>query len=119
MTKPEEIKMSKKKIYSKHLEKGKFYIHSDGHKGHPALLFSKIDKKNKYLILVFTSSPGPRRVKLKHSIEPEKISQSFVHKNPTIAKRGELGRKPLEGIKIHNDDKIIVKIIIKKATHRN
>lgn len=111
--------MSKKRIYNKHLEKGRFYIHSDGHKGHPALVFKKIDKKNKYYILVFTSSPGPRRIKLKHSIEPNKIAQSFVHKNPTIAKRGELGKNELKGIKIHKEDKITLKVIIKKTIHRN
>ena len=37
--------MSKKKFYNKHLEKGRFYIHSDGHGGHPALLYKKRDKK--------------------------------------------------------------------------
>lgn len=41
--------MSKKKIYNKHLEKGRFYIHSDGHGGHPALLYKKSDKKNIFL----------------------------------------------------------------------
>lgn len=56
--------MSKKKIYSKHLEKGRFYIHSDGHGGHPALLYKKRDKKNIYFIVVFTSSNGPKRKKL-------------------------------------------------------
>ena len=43
--------MSKKKIYNKHLEKGRFYLHSDGHGGHPALLYKKRDKKNKYYVL--------------------------------------------------------------------
>ena len=106
--------MSKKIIYPKHLEKGRFYIHSDGHNGHPALIFKKIDKKNKYFILIFTSSIGPRRTKLKHSIEPKKISQSFVHNKPKIAKRRELGRNELKGIKVHKDDKPTIKVIIKK-----
>ena len=37
--------MSKKKIYNKHLEKGRFYLHSDGHGGHPALLYKKEIKR--------------------------------------------------------------------------
>ena len=37
--------MSKKKIYSKHLEKGRFYTHSDRQGGHPALLYKKRDQK--------------------------------------------------------------------------
>ena len=57
--------MSKKKIYNKHLEKGRFYLHSDGHGGHPALLYKKRAKKNEYYVVVFTSSPGPKRTRLK------------------------------------------------------
>ena len=106
--------MSKKIIYPKHLEKGRFYLHSDGHKGHPALLFKKIDRKNLYYIVIFTSSFGPKRIKLKHSIEPNKIAQSFVHKRPTVAKRRDLGRKELKGLKIHKDDKPLIKVILKK-----
>ena len=39
--------MSRKVIFKKHLEKGRFYIHSDGRGGHPALLYKKRDKKKK------------------------------------------------------------------------
>ena len=106
--------MSKKKIYSKHLEKGRFYIHSDGRGGHPALLYKKRDKKNKYFIIVFTSSDGPKRKKLKHSIQPEKIKTSYVHNMPRVAKRKDLGRKELKGIKINKEDKPVVKVIEKK-----
>ena len=60
--------MSKKTIYKKHLERGRFYLHSDGHGGHPALLYKKLDKKNVYHVVLFTSSAGPKRRKLKHSI---------------------------------------------------
>ena len=37
--------MSKKAIFKKHLEKGRFYIHSDGHGGHPAILYKKVIHK--------------------------------------------------------------------------
>ena len=97
--------MSKKKIYNKHLERGRFYIHSDGHGGHPALLYKKSDKKNSYFVIVFTSSPGPKRIKLKHSIEPIKVRVSFVHNTPSKSKRRDLGSRPLEGIKINKEDK--------------
>ena len=39
--------MSKKKIYNKHLEKGRFYHRSDSKGGHPALIYKKSDRKNK------------------------------------------------------------------------
>ena len=106
--------MSKKKIYNKHLEKGRFYIHSDGHGGHPALLYKKNDRKNVYYVVVFTSSPGPRRIKLKHSIEPIKIRVSFVHNKPSKSKRRDLGSRPLVGIKINKEDKSLIEIIKRK-----
>ena len=106
--------MSKKKIYNKHLEKGRFYIHSDRNGGHPALLYKKIDKKNKYYVVVFTSSSGKRRTKLKHSIEPIKVKTSYIQNMPAVAKRNELGRKTLNRLHIHKDDKPLVKLIEKK-----
>ena len=106
--------MSKKKIYNKHLEKGRFYLHSDGHGGHPALLYKKRDKKNKYYVLIFTSSPGPKRTRLKHSIEPIKIKISFVHNVPSISKRRDFKSKELKDIKINKEDKPLIKFIEKK-----
>lgn len=106
--------MSKKIIYSKHLEKGRFYIHSDGHGGHPALLYKKNDKKNKCYIVIFTSSDGPKRKLLNHSIEPEKIEKSYAHNTPKIVKRKDLGRNELKSIKINKEDKKIVEIIKRK-----
>ena len=106
--------MSKKYLYSKHLEKGRFYVHSDGQGGHPALLYKKRDSKNKYYIIVFTSSPGPKRIQLKHSIEPIKVESTFVHKNPRVCKRRDLGSRPLVGMKIHKDDKPLIRSIQKK-----
>ena len=103
--------MSKKKIYNKHLERGRFYIHSDGHGGHPALLYKKNDRKNEYYVIIFTSSPGTKRIQLKHSIEPLKVEISFVHTSPTKSKRRDLGSNILVGIKIHKDDKPLIKFI--------
>lgn len=106
--------MSKKKIYNKHLEKGRFYIHSDGHGGHPALLYKKRDNKNLYFVVIFISSKGPKRIKLKHSIEPAKVKESFVHNSPKKAKRKDLGERPLSGLSINKEDKPLIKSIEKK-----
>ena len=106
--------MSKKKIYNKHFEKGRFYLHSDGHGGHPAFLYKKRDQKNEYYIVIFTSSPGPKRTKLKHSIEPIKIKVSFFHNNPSKSKRRDLNSKELKGIRIDKEDKPTIKFIEKK-----
>ena len=85
--------MSKKKKYSKHLEKGRFYLHNDRNGGHPALLYKKRDNKNMYFVVVFTSKPGKRRTKLKCSIEPSKIKITYVHNLPVISKRKDIGKK--------------------------
>lgn len=105
--------MSKKKIYNKHLEKGRFYLHSDGHGGQ-ALLIKKSDRKNIYFIVVFTSSPGPKRKRLKHSIEPIKIKVSFVHNTPKISSRRELGRNPMNSLNIDKEDKPLIESIKRK-----
>ena len=106
--------MSKKKIYNKRLLKGKFYIHGDSHGGHPALLYKKRDKKNKYYIIIFTSSPGPKRKALKHSIEPIKVKVSYVHNTPKISKRKDLSSFPMIGLRIDPEDKITIEIIKRK-----
>lgn len=106
--------MSKKIIVKKHLEKGRFYIHNDKHGGHPALLYKKRDNKNKYFIVIFTSSNGSKRTKLRHSIEPEKVKISYVHNTPSVVKRRDLGTKKMIGIKIHKEDKPLIKVIKNK-----
>ena len=106
--------MSKKKIYNKHLEKGRFYIHSDRYGGHPALLYKKKDRKNMYFIIIFTSSPGKKRTKLKHSLDPDKTKKSFVHNYPSVAKRRDLGSKELTRLKLNKEDKPLIKVIQKK-----
>lgn len=106
--------MSKKKFYSKHLEKGRFYLHNDRKGGHPAFLYKKRDKKNKYYIVMFTSSPGKARRKLKHNLESNKRNGSYAHTNPLVTKRKDLGSKSLDRLRIHKDDKPLIKLIEKK-----
>lgn len=106
--------MSKKIYVTKHLEKGRFYIHGDSRGGHPALLFFKNDNKNEYYILVFTSSKGRKRRQLKHSIEPSKVQKSYVHNRPEKVKRRELSNKTLNELKIHKDDKPLIRLIERK-----
>ncbi len=74
----------------------------------------KIDNKNKYYIVIFTSSFGPKRKRLKHSIEPIKVKVTYIHNTPKISKRKELGRKPMLGLTIDKEDKPLIKFIEKK-----
>ena len=106
--------MSKKKLYSKHLQKGRFYVHGDCNGGHPAFLYKKRDNKNLYFLVIFTSSPGKKRIRLKHSLDATRTKKSFVHDTPTISKRKDIGRKPLTRLKINKEDKPLIKMIEKK-----
>ena len=106
--------MSKRKRFKKHLQKGRFYVHNDRNGGHPALLYKKRDQKNLYFIVMFTSSPGRNRIKLRYSLDPSRNNKSFVHDNPAISKRRDLGRKPLTRLKIHKEDKPLIRLIEKK-----
>lgn len=106
--------MKSKIILNKKLQKGRFYYHSDRHGGHPALLYKKRDNDNLYFIIIFSSKPGKKRKKLKHSIEPSKVESSFVHTNPDVVKRRDLGSKRLEGISIDKEDKTTIEVIKRK-----
>ena len=106
--------MSKKKIYNKHLEKGRFYHRSDSKGGHPSLIYEKCDKKNKYKTLVFTSSHAQGTKRLHRSIDtmnPKK--RYYVYLKIFVGKRRDFGRKVLTRLKIQKEDKILLRIIIK------
>ena len=107
--------MAKKKIYNKHLEKGRFYHRSDSRGGHPSLIYEKSDKKNKYKTLVFTSSHAEGTKKLTHSIDAVKPQKTYyVHLKVFIGKRRDFGRKVLTRLKVEKEDKMLLKIIVRK-----
>lgn len=98
--------MSKKKIYNKHLEKGRFYIVNK----HPGLIVLKNDKKNIYIAVVTGTSRHRHQTKLSHPTE-KGVKESFVNNRPVQGKRKHFGSKELIGTRIHPDDRIIIKII--------
>ena len=95
--------MSKKVIYNKHLEKGRFYSVN----GHPGMIYWKNDKKNSYKAIVTGTSPGRHKTKLKHPTEA-KVDTSFVNNRPVLGKRKHFGSKELKGMKFHKDDKKLI-----------
>ena len=101
--------MSKKKLYSKHLEKGKFYVVNR----HPGLIVFKNDKKNIYIAVVTGTSRHRHQTKLHHPTEPG-VKESFVNNRPIQGKRKHFGSRELIGMKIHRDDRITIRIIQKK-----
>lgn len=108
--------MSKKKIYNKHLEKGRFYHRSDNSGGHPALIYYKCDKKNIYVSLIFTSSKGKDVIHLKKSIDKDFPNKNYyVHPTPYIGKRRNYGRKPLSRLRIDKSDKKLIKKLQKSV----
>lgn len=106
--------MSKKIIYSKHLLKGKFYLHGDHKGGHPAYLYKKRDNKNMYFVILFTSKKNSGRVKLKRSINPDSAKDSYALSKPAIAKRRDLSRNELTKMRIDKVDKPAIEVIKRK-----
>ena len=98
--------MSKKQIYNKHLEKGKFYSVN----GHPGYIFWKNDKKNKYKALVTGTSEGRHKTKLKHPTE-KGVTKSYINNRPVLGRRKHFGSKNLKGMKFNKDDKDLLKVI--------
>ena len=101
--------MSKKKIYNKRLEKGKFYVVNK----HPGLIVLKNDRKNIYIAIITGTSHHRHQTKLKHPTEPG-VKESFDNNRPVQGKRKHFGSKELVGMKIHKDDRILIRIIKKR-----
>ena len=99
---------------SKKLIRGKFYIHNDENGGHPALIFEKNFKKNKYKAVKFTTKNGKRRTRLKHNINGNDDEPSYVHNYPVESKRYMFSSKELKGLKVHKDDKPLINKIKRK-----
>lgn len=102
--------------YNKPLIEGKFYRVKDSSGGHPAKLYKKNTRKNKYWIVRFTSSPGRHRTRLIHQIEPNRDGFSYVINNPCIVKyENFLTPYSDNNLRVHKDDlKTIRKIQNKK-----
>jgi hypothetical protein len=108
------IYISKKKVYSKHLEKGIFYLHNDINGGHPSLIYEKNDKKNRYKAIQFTHVKGSDRTELKHNINSNDNRKCYVINYPIIDKRKKFGSKELTNFKVHKEDKNLINKIKRK-----
>ena len=82
--------------------------------GHPSLIYDKNDKKNWYKAIQFTHSKGSRRTKLNHNINSEDEGACYIINQPIVDSRKGFLSKELKGLKIHKDDKNIIKKIKKK-----
>ena len=98
------------------LHKGKYYWHRDSSikQRHPALIYKKREKKNKYYVICFTSSPGRGRTKLNKNINPNSNDACYALRTPQISKRKSFGSELL-GYKITDKfDKTRIKYIKNK-----
>ena len=98
--------MSRKKIYNKHLEKGRFYSINK----HPGLIVYKNDKKNIYIAVVTGTSQGRHKTMLSHPTESN-VRQSFVNNRPFLGKRKHFGSHELVGMKIDSADRKTIEVI--------
>lgn len=101
--------MRHKKIFNKHLEKGRFYAVNK----HPGLIVFKNDRKNIYLAAVTGTTKRKHQTMLKHPTEL-KVKASYVNNRPVQGRRKHFGSKELKGMRIHSEDRIIIKIISKR-----
>ena len=94
--------------------RGKFYttFHT-GRKGHPAWIYRKSKRKNKYWAVIFDTTPRKDRKLLSHPIELS-VKNSYVQRRPVILSHGDLGDHELVGLKIHKEDKPKINLIKRK-----
>ena len=74
--------MGKKKIFNKHLEKGKFYSINK----HPGLIVFKRDRANIYIAIITGTSRHRHQIKLSHPTEP-RVKESYVNNRPLRVRR--------------------------------
>ena len=77
---------------------------------HPGLIVFKNDRKNVYIAIVTGTSHHRHQTKLRHTTEPS-IKESFVNNRPIKGKIKHFGSNELVGMRIHKDDRILIKII--------
>lgn len=101
--------MSDKKIK---LIKGKFYI-IYGAGTHPALIFRKNMRKNKYDAIVFGTTPGKHRTVLEVPIS-KNVNISIIHNKPIRGTRKDFANKEFLGAKVDKRDKPKIELVKKK-----
>ena len=102
--------MSKKRKIK--LKRGRYYA-SYPNGGHPALIYKKNIRKNKYDAVVFGTTPGHHRNELQYPIS-QNVKKSVIHTRPIRGVRSDFGDKVLEGMRINKVDKPKIKIIERK-----
>ena len=102
--------MSKKR--RNQLKRGRFYA-SYPNGGHPALIYKKNKRKNRYDAVVFGTSPGKHRTYLVIPIG-DGIKISVVHNRPIRGTRKDYGDKELTRLKVSKIDKPRIMIIKRK-----
>lgn len=107
--------MSKKKIISKKLRKGRFYtVHDGSDNGHPGMIYWKNDKKNLYLSLTTGTSYTDNLISLKYPTDKD-VQKSYANKRPFLGKRKDYGKNEYPNMKFHKrDKKTILRSISKK-----
>ena len=104
--------MSKKRKTK--LKRGRYYA-SYPNGGHPALIYRKSIRKNKYDAVVFGTTPGHHRKELDYPIS-RNVKKSVIHTRPIRGTRSDYGDKELEGICLNKIDKPKIEIVKRKKT---
>lgn len=96
---------------------GRYYKHYDNSPSrfHPAYLYAKNDRKNRYKIICFTHQKTSRVRRLNENINPrERERVTYVMKNPLIVKRNRLGSQYIGYRIVDPLDKHTIRMIKRK-----
>lgn len=105
--------MSKRKRYSKHIEKGKFYhFHEGSPRGHPGMVYWKNDKKNLYLAVTTDSTAGEHRTSLNAPTDSA-VEKSYVYNRPLLAKRKDIGSEHSK-MRFSKKDRKILQVVSRR-----
>ena len=105
---------------TKVVEVGKFYfIHDRSSSGHPGLIVSKNDEKNRYLVVRFDSDKVGNPTKLQKGTKhitllkypiSSLIVNSYLRNRPFLCKRKDIGHL-MPDLKLHKDDINTIKLV--------
>lgn len=96
-------------------EIGKFYNVNDNKGGHPGRVFYSNPDEDIYYIVKFSTKPRKDRIKLKHSIDPDRNNDQYVIKKATSKKYDDLiYKEKYITFRVHDEDLATIKMIESK-----
>ena len=123
-----QMKQNNQTNNTRTIEVGKFYLIFDGSRtGHPGYIISKSDINNWYLAIRTESDKAgkitKRALKRQHLIDlkhptDKNVVKSYIRTKPILCNRKDIGKKELVGMRFHDEDMELVKIVSKRKPQK-